>query len=305
MIGQSPQDIPQEQVEILKEQMGLDAPLPVQYVRWLGGWVGRGELGRSYQDNRPVLEVIGQRIPATVLLLGTSMILSFSLGITWGLFLVWLRLTNKRRSLEDWLVASTLCIYSIPAFLIGLMAIFLVTWVDWLHFVPVFSPLEIGNGGSFLALLPFALLPAVVLGLSRGAKVALFIRSLALDEIPKNYVVLALAKGVSFDRVILIHVGRNCLLPIINLLALSLPALIGGSVLIETIFGWPGIGRLAVDATFGRNYPVGTCLILIYGVMVILANLISDLLSIVVDPRLKETDSQSKSGLGDNQTTKE
>lgn len=288
MLGESPQNIDSQQLAFLRHEMGLDQPIPVQYGRWLGGWIGKGELGRSYQDGRPVLAVIAERMPATVLLVSISMSFSFSLGTAWGLVLAWLRLTDRLRWLEESLVAGSLALYSIPAFLVGIATIFVLTEVSALHWVPVFSALDLENKEALPALLPLAIVPAIALGLPRGARVALFIRTLALDEISRNYVTMALAKGSSYSRVIAVHVLRNCLLPVVNLLALSLPALIGGSVLIETIFGWPGMGRLAVEATFGRNYPVSTCLVLIYGTMVVLSNLLADVLSVFIDPRLKD-----------------
>lgn len=288
MLGESPQNIDSQQLAFLRHEMGLDQPIPVQYGRWLGGWIGKGELGRSYQDGRPVLAVIAERMPATVLLVSISMSFSFSLGTAWGLVLAWLRLTDRLRWLEESLVAGSLALYSIPAFLVGIATIFVLTEVSALHWVPVFSALDLENKEALPALMPLALVPAIALGLPRGARVALFIRTLALDEISRNYVTMALAKGSSYSRVIAVHVLRNCLLPVVNLLALSLPALIGGSVLIETIFGWPGMGRLAVEATFGRNYPVSTCLVLIYGTMVVLSNLLADVLSVFIDPRLKD-----------------
>ncbi|MGD9683480.1 MAG: ABC transporter permease [Candidatus Obscuribacterales bacterium] len=288
MLGESPRNIDPQQLAFLRHEMGLDEPIPVQYGHWLGGWIGKGELGRSYQDGRPVLTVIAERMPATLLLVFISMTLSFSLGTAWGLMLAWLRLTDRLRWLEESLVAGSLALYSIPAFLVGIVTISVLTGVCALHSIPVFCALNLDGQSALQALIPLALIPALALGLPRAAKVALFIRTLALDEISRNYVTMALAKGSSYSRVMTVHVLRNCLLPVVNLLALSLPALIGGSVLIETIFGWPGMGRLAVEATFGRNYPVSTCLVLIYGTMVVLSNLLADVLSVFIDPRLKD-----------------
>ncbi len=286
LLGESTRDISREELAFMRKRFGLDDPLPIQYARWLMGWAGHGELGRSYQDNRPVLEVILERLPATILLTGTAIIISFSTGTVWGLVLVFIR--SRWPLLEGILLTSTLFLYSIPAFLTALALVYLAADRPTLHFIPVFARLDLDRGSALVALLPFVLLPAFSLALGRAAKVALFIRSLALDEIERNYVTLAIAKGMPYFRVILVHVSRNCLLPVLNLLALSLPALIGGSVLIESIFGWPGTGRLAVDATFGRNYPVMTSLIMLYGTMVILGNLLADLIAPFIDPRLRD-----------------
>lgn len=291
MMGKAVRDIDPRQLESLRREFGLDQPLYKQYLIWLGGWVGHGELGRSYQDGRKVLEVIAERVPATVALLGTSLLLSFGMGIVWGAVMVLTRMNERSRlrPLEVPLVGMALISYSVPSFVIGIMVVFAISVVPSLEWVPLFGTLPPG-GGSLVELLPCALVPALVLSFGRAAKVALFIRSLALDEIGKNYVTLALAKGLNRRQVLLRHVTRNCLLPVINLMALSLPALFGGSVLIETVFAWPGTGRLAVDATFGRNYPVMTTLVMLYGTMVVASNLLADLLQIIVDPRLKESE---------------
>ncbi len=283
LIGESTRDISREQLKYLRKEFGLDDPIPIQYSRWLLGWFGKGELGRSYQDNRPVLEVITERFPATILLTGAAIFLSFSLGIFWGLTLMIIR--RGLKFLETTFISLTLFIYSIPSFLAGLAVIFLATYLDPLRSIPIFKSLEPSGSMNILSLIPFVLLPAISLAIGKSAKIALFIRALALDEINKSYVTTAVAKGLPQWKVLLFHVCKNCLPPVINLLALSLPALIGGSVLIETIFGWPGTGRLAVDATFGRNYPVMTCIVMIYGSMVILANLLADIITPMIDPR--------------------
>ena len=289
IMGESIRDISAQDLSYLRKELGLDDPMPAQYLHWLGGWVGQGELGRSYHDDRPVLEVIFERVPATILLVGLAITLAFSSGLIWGVFLVWIKVNSKFAWLEGLLVSTTLLIYSVPAFLTGLLAIYLVTYISALHFIPVFRVVNIKAQEELIGLLPFAILPALCLALGRAAKVSLFVRSLALDEVNKGYVTMALAKGLPYFKVILFHVVRNCMIPVINLLALALPALCGGSILIETIFGWPGTGRLAVDATFGRNYPVMTCLVMLYGTMVILSNMLADMISPAIDPRLKDT----------------
>lgn len=286
MMGGNTRDIDPRELAAIRAEFGLDQPLPRQYLSWLKGFVGHGELGRSYQDNRKVLVVIGERIPATMTLVAFSLVLSFSNGLFWGLIMVLVRFKFKSRLFEAPFVGIALILHSIPAFFMGLVIIYLVTVLPSLHALPLFGPLRGDEEATPATLFKFALLPAVTLALNRSAKVALFVRSLALDELTRGYVTTALAKGLSYSQVVTKHVFRNCLVPIINLLALSLPTLIGGSVLVETIFAWPGTGRLAVEATFGRNFPVMTTLVMIYGTMVILSNLIADLLQGLADPRI-------------------
>ncbi len=286
MMGGNTRDIDPRELAAIRQEFGLDQPLPKQYLSWLKGFIGQGELGRSYQDNRKVLVVIGERIPATLTLVGLSLLLTFTNGILWGLLMVTVRFKFKNALVEAPLLVSALLLHSIPAFFLGLVVIYVVTLVPLLHPIPLFGPLRGDEAATPATLLKFAFLPALTLALNRSAKVALFVRSLALDEITKGYVTTALAKGLSNSQVVLRHVARNCLVPVINLLALSLPTLIGGSVLVETIFAWPGTGRLAVEATFGRNFPVMTTLVMIYGTMVVLSNLVADILQGLADPRI-------------------
>ncbi len=288
MMGGNTRDIDPSELAYIRHEFGIDQPLPKQYFAWLKGFVGHGELGRSYQDNRKVLVVIGERIPATITLVGLALVLSFTLGIFWGLCMVAVRMKLRSTIIEAPLVVSALIIYSCPAFFIGLMLIYIATFNPQLHCLPLFGSLSPKEIPGPIALLKYAALPALTLGINRSAKIALYVRSLALDEVTRSYVTTALAKGLSIPQVMFHHVAKNCMVPVINLAALSLPALIGGSVLIETIFAWPGTGRLAVEATFGRNFPVMTTLVMIYGTMVVLSNLVADIVQTLVDPRLAD-----------------
>ncbi len=296
MMGGNTRDIDPRELAAIRSEFGLDQPIPKQYASWLKGFIGQGELGRSYQDNRKVMVVIGERIPATMTLVGIALILSFANGIFWGLVMITVRFKFRSRLLEAPFVGTALLLHSVPAFFLGLLVIYGVTIIPAFHSIPLFGALRADEAATPANLLKFAILPALTLALSRSAKVALFVRSLALDEITRGYVTTALAKGLSYSQVVVRHVARNCLVPIVNLLALSLPSLIGGSVLIETIFAWPGTGRLAVEATFGRNFPVMTTLVMIYGTMVVLSNLVADLLQGLADPRIAES-------IANNQTT--
>lgn len=286
MMGGNTRDMDPRELNAIRAEFGLDQPLPKQYLSWLKGFIGQGELGRSYQDNRKVLVVIGERIPATLTLVGLSLLFTFTNGIIWGLLMVTVRFKFKNALFEAPFLTTALLLHSIPAFFLGLLVIYVVTLVPTFHVIPLFGPLPGDQQATPANLVRFAFLPALTLALNRSAKVALFVRSLALDEITKGYVTTGLAKGLSYSQVVLRHVARNCLVPVINLLALSLPTLIGGSVLVETIFAWPGTGRLAVEATFGRNFPVMTTLVMIYGTMVVLSNLVADILQSLADPRI-------------------
>jgi peptide/nickel transport system permease protein len=287
LLGASEKDLSPEQVAALEHEMGLDQPPVKQYLGWLSGFWGQGELGRSYRDGRPVLAVIGERVPATMGLVGTSLLLAGLLGIAFGLAMAWAATVRTVRYLSPLLLAVALFLYSAPGFWLASIAIYCVgRWLPWLPISGLHDPGQLPTVASAAT---HVLLPALILSLRRAAKVALFIRAMVLEEMTRDYVLVALSKGLSRSAVLLRHILRNSLLPVVALLGLSLPALLGGSVLIETVFAWPGMGRLAVEATFGRNYPLLLTLVVVYGVLVVVSTLIADLLYLLVDPRLRQT----------------
>lgn len=289
LLGNSQKDIPAEELTLLRKEFGLDEPIAKQYFTWLSGFVGRGELGRSYKDSRPVLTVIGERVVPTIALTLTALIFAFGFGIAIGLLMSYLAAQNFLMPYRI-LSIATLIVYSTPSFYLALLALFVFT--QWHHLAPVLAFSNPGEIYSPMQFLNHVWLPAMVLAARRGAKVALFVKTSVLEELSKSYVISALSKGLSYKRVIVKHVFKMSLMPIISLLGLSIPSLLGGSVLVETIFACPGLGRLTVEATFGRNYPVLVALTVIYGVLVVLANLLSDIISQLVDPRLAHSSIQ-------------
>lgn len=282
-VGSAEKDMSAEQKDLLRKELGLDKPLPQQYLSWLKQ-TACGNLGLSYKDGRPVADLIKERLPATIILVGSALILSLAAGAIWGIFMVWLASTRKSHLLEDLCVTATYALYSTPSFWLGFLLIALVGHygIRQIQLLGLHAP---GQAGVSLGSL---LLPAIVLASRRAAKLGLILRSSMLSELNKDYVFAARARGMKTTSVLIKHVGKNSLAPAINLLALSIPALIGGSVLVETVFAWPGMGRLAVEATFGRNYPILLALTVLYGTLVILANLAADLTLMLVDPRLRE-----------------
>jgi peptide/nickel transport system permease protein len=296
LLGSAQKDISPAAVSQMRQELGLDKPPAQQYAAWLQGVLFRHELGRSYRDGRPVSDVIAERLPATLSLVGVSLIFAFTFGITSGLAMAALNATKVGSTIESVLVTSALILYSAPSFWLGFMALAVVMQSPCLSFIPILGLHEPGGSGLYPAL-PYLLLPAAVLSCRRTAKVALFVRTSTLEELTKDYVTVARSKGLSNLQVICRHVAKNSLLPAISLAGLSLPALLGGSVLVETVFGWPGMGRLAVDATFGRNYPVLLALIMIYGALVVASNMIADIAQYALDPRMRQFEPAS-SGRG-------
>ncbi len=293
LLANAQKDMAPATLEAMRQELGLDGSLPEQYLRWAGAWLTGGELGRSYKDGRPVLAVIGERVPATLILVGTSMLVAFLTGTAWGLAMVWLRFNRFGLYLESFLAALALTLYSAPAFWLGCLALSLVVQCSWLSWLPVLGLHDPGDTArDWKTAICHLILPAIILSSRRSAKVALFVRALTIEEMSREYTITALAKGLSRFQTIVRHVFRNCLLPLTTLLGLSLPALLGGSVLIETVFAWPGLGRLAIDATFGRNYPVLMALVMIYGTLVIASNLLADILVMLLDPRVRQQATQ-------------
>lgn len=292
LLGAAEKDVAPEQVLAMRKELELDQPVTKQYTAWIGHVVRGGDFGRSYRDGRPAILVIEERLPATLLLVGSALIGAFTFGISWGLAMVWLQSHGAwfLKLLDTALAGFAIILYSAPSFWVGFLAIALISKFEIFSFMPVLGLHEPGQTtGNLLELARYAILPALVLASRRTAKVALFVRSTTVEEISKGYVAVARSKGLSNLTVLIHHVTRNSLLPVVTLFALSLPTLLGGSVLVETVFGWPGMGRLAVDATFGRNYPVLLALIMIYGVLVVVSNLIADIVQLYLDPRLRDS----------------
>lgn len=288
LLGSAQKDVTPAELNSLRRDLGLYCPLLQQYGAWLSGVLLRHELGRSYRDGRPVADLIAERLPATLSLVATSIILAFTFGITSGLGMAFLNESKLGGYFETALVTMSLLLYSAPSFWLGFLAIAVLTETPCFSGLPVLG-LHAPGAQSAMPSFAYLLLPSLVLACRRAAKVALFVRTTTLEEMTKDYILVARSKGLSRAGVIVRHAAKNSLLPVVSLVGLSLPALLGGSVLIETVFGWPGMGRLAVDATFGRNYPVLLALIMIYGALVIVSNLAADLMQIALDPRGSET----------------
>ena len=185
MLGTAEKDVPPEQVAMMRRELGLDQPPARQYVAWASGVVARGEFGRSYRDGRPAITIIKERLPATLVLVGTALTISFTIGIIWGLFMAWLKFTRVAR-LDSFLIALALMFYSAPSFWVGFLAIALVASYEPLSGIPVLGLHNPGQTGSLLALFQHAFLPALVLASRRTAKVALFVRASTLEEMDKG-----------------------------------------------------------------------------------------------------------------------
>lgn len=274
-------------IEQTRRQFGLDRPLAVQYVWYLRN-LARGDWGISFMQHRPVLEVFGDALPHTLLLAGAALVLDFTLGIAAG--------TYQAMRAGSWadrlLSAVSLTLYSVPAFWLGLMLLLVFAqWLDWLPAGGASDPVlyaMLPPAGKLLDRLRHVLLPALTLGLVGAAATARYQRAAVLEILHQDFIRTARAKGLSEFAVAVRHALRNALLPAITLLGLALPSLLSGAVLVETVFAWPGMGRLAVQAILRRDYPVVTGAALLTALTVVAANLVADVLVRLADPRTRE-----------------
>ncbi|MGH6861154.1 MAG: ABC transporter permease [Phyllobacterium sp.] len=271
----------QADLDRIATQMGLDRPLIVQYGDWFWRLV-RGDWGRSFRDGRPVLDVISSHFGATLLLMATATLISITVG-TW----VGIKGATRRSSFFDYAATvGAMIALSIPTFWFGLVAIYIFSLkLGWL---PAGNMYTIGNG----SLLDYALhliMPALVLALVDVAVWSRYMRTATLDVIHQDFVRTARAKGMTPRRVLMKHVVGNALLPMITVAGLQLPTLLGGALVTETVFTWPGMGRLFLDSLGYQDYPVVMGLLMFSAILVLLGNLAADLLTAFVDPRIRLT----------------
>jgi len=274
----NPQVTP-DRIDLLRQQLGLDRPWYLRYAGWLWGLLG-GHWGYSYYTGRPVLSMIGERLPATVVLMlsafALAIVLAFPLGI--------LAATHKYSWGDNLLSFGSFFVWAMPTFWFGLM-LQMTLAVRWRLF-PVAGIHEIGNG-SALDLLRHLAMPAVVLGVGSVASWSRYLRSSLLEALGQDYVRTAQAKGLPRARVLNHHVLRNSLIPVITIMGLDLHVLFSGAVITESIFGWPGMGRLFLSALNNRDYPLQMAGLMISGALLIGGNLLADMAYAALDPRVR------------------
>ena len=269
----------QADIARIAAQMGLDRPLPVQYWDWFTHLL-RGDWGRSYRDTQPVLDVIGSHLFATLELMITATLIAIFLG-------AWIGIMGaiRRYSAFDYLATiGAMIALSIPTFWFGLVVIYLFSVkLGWL---PPGNMYTIGDG-SLLDFLHHLIAPSLVLALVEVAIWSRYMRASMLDVINQDYIRTARAKGLPERTVLLHHALRNALIPMITLAGLQLPTLLGGALVTETIFTWPGMGRLFLDSLGYRDYPVVMGILMFSALIVLIGNLVADLLCAAADPRIR------------------
>jgi peptide/nickel transport system permease protein len=298
MMGQAGHVSPEE-IAALRHEYGLDLPAHRQYVRFVAGAV-QGDLGNSYKHQQPVAEVIRTHLPATIELTACSLLLALLFALPVGAFCA-----VRRGSAGDWTaLAGGLIGVSVPGFWLGL--ILMLVFAMWLNVLPVtgrldhyltFQPITgyyvldsllRGDGAALLSALRHLALPAVTMAAPMAAITARMLRTSMIEALQQDYVLFARAKGLPESVVLLKHALRNALIPTITVVALQTGVLLSGNMIIETVFSWPGVGRLAVLAIEARDYPLVQGVVLLYATSYVLLNLVADLLYGWANPKLEE-----------------
>ena len=272
-------DVDPKMAKEMEKQLGLDDPIPVQYARWLGNAV-RGNLGRSYQHSLGTAELLWARIPNTLLLSGTALLIAVVLAVPLGMISA-----VYRYSALDYAATVTAFLgVSVPVFWLAILLI--IVFSVTLGWLPSSGMLTVGLPFSMRDRLLHLLMPSIVLATFPLAQLTRYVRSSMVEALAQDYVRTARAKGLPERWVLGRHALRNALIPMVTVLGVLTPRLLGGAVVTETIFAWPGLGRLAVEAAVTRDYPVILGATLLVSTLVVLSNLITDFLYVVIDPRI-------------------
>jgi peptide/nickel transport system permease protein len=273
-------NVDQAALEAIEERLGLHDPLPLQYVKWLKGVV-TGDWGLSYKFGRPAFTVVAERLWPSILLVGTSLLFSLLLSVPFGLYSALSR-NRLTRSLTS--VVAMLGV-SIPTFWLGL--VILLVFSAKLRLIPSGGMYTLGKTNDLADLLKHLIPPALVLATLPIASWSRYLRSGMLEVINQDFIRTARSKGLSEFTVISRHALKNALLPLITLVGLQAGRLIGGAVITEQVFAWPGIGRLLAESLNARDYPVLLASFLLMAILVIVGNLLADMLYAVADPRIR------------------
>lgn len=273
-------DATPEQRDALIRRFGLDRPIPVRYLDWVGNAV-RGDLGTSMLTQEPVVNRIANRLPNTLLLSGLALLTSIAVGIPMGV----LSALRRGRPSDYALSALSLLGLSIPAFWFGIMLI--LTFSVNLQVLPSSGLETTGAGFSFGDRLQHVIMPMLVLSTAVLPYVVRFTRSSMLEVLGQDYIRTAMAKGLRQSAVHYVHALRNALVPVVSVVGTLIPRLAGGAVVTEAVFGWPGMGRLAVEAANGRDYPLIVGITVAIAAIVIVTSLLVDLAYTWIDPRIR------------------
>jgi peptide/nickel transport system permease protein len=259
----------QATVESIRKELGLDKPLPIQYLKYISRLV-QGDLGRSYKQKTQVSELIMSRLPATLLLMAGTIFFELLIGLPAGI----LAATKRGRSADNWIMALSFAGVSVPQFVLGLLLLYL-----FAHIIPIFP---LGGYGS----LKHLILPALTLGISGGGWYSRMMRSSMVDVLRQDFIRTARSKGLTERSVVLVHALRNAILPVIAMIGLDIGIFMAGAVVVESVYGWPGIGQMAWQAIQMVDIPIIMGATLVAAVGIVLGNLLADLVIPFIDPRV-------------------
>ena len=279
LLSQTGGAIDQSALENMRRKLGLDQPLWAQYLNQMGGLL-RGDLGVSLRDGTPIATQIATRLPRTLELIGAAGLISIIFGIPLGM----LAAVNAGRLIDRIIAQVTGLALAVPVFVVG--TLFIMIFAQTLRWVPAGGFVSFSeNPVQHLVLLA---MPATSIGIGLSAMIARMTRTAMLDVMSRDFVRTARAKGVAETAILVRHVLRNALTPVLTLLALHLGSLLGGTVLVEFVFNWPGLSGFLVSAVGARDYPEVVGIILVISILLILLNVVVDILYALLDPRVRE-----------------
>lgn len=269
--------VPAELRQRIREQMGLADPIHIQYVKWARSWI-QGDWGQSFGARIPARDYIFSRIPVTLAIVGTAFLLGILIAIPIGVISA-----LKQYSLFDQFATTFAFLgFSIPTFFSGLLLIIVFSVrLDWLPYI--FD----GQVSGIWPNIRQSIMPIAVLGLAGAAQLTRFVRASMLETIGQDYVRTARAKGLQEQTVVILHAMRNALIPVVTIIAIQIPEILGGAIITEQIFRIPGIGRALIDGIYGKDIPVVMGITFGIAVLVVIFNVIADVLYAVLDPRIR------------------
>lgn len=273
-------DMTKEQIEATRTSLGLDKPWLTQYYEWIKNFAG-GNMGFSFTNRQPVGEIILQRLNPTLLLMSVSLLVAYLSAIPLGI----VSALHKNSLLDRFIVGWTFFNVSFPPFFLGLALIYVLA--VQLDVFPTGGMGVLGREDDLGSTVMHLVLPVLVMASQFSANMIRYVRASVLDVLEQNYIRTAVSKGLSEAQILLSHVFRNSLIPIVTVIGTDLPKVIGGAVITEQIFQWPGIGSLTVASIHSRDYPILMSIVILSAIAVLLSNLLVDVLYAFIDPRIR------------------
>ena len=273
-------DMTQAQIELTRTSLGLDKPWLIQYFEWIKNFAG-GNLGFSFTNRQPVGEIILQRLSPTLILMSVSLFVAYLSAIPLGI----VSALHKNSFLDRFIIGWTFFNVSFPPFFLGLALIYVLA--VQLDLFPTGGMGVLGEEDDVVSQMMHLALPVTVMASQFSANMIRYVRASVLDVLDQNYVRTAVSKGLTEWQILLSHVFRNSLIPIVTVIGTDLPKIIGGAVITEQIFQWPGIGSLTVAAINSRDYPILMTIVILSAIAVLAANLLVDVMYAVIDPRIR------------------